>query len=171
MGPRGIFAIAVILAGCALLGLFDAGLVGDEVLLGALMFVASSAVLSMYTVGVRLWSLSPKQALAVISLPNAIAFPPLWVLWLPSRMAEAPWGDILFQGLFQGLGPSYLAVIAFALSIKHLGPTPTAGISAVVPASATLLAIPVLGEWPTDLQWAGVAVVSTGLVLLLWRRA
>jgi drug/metabolite transporter (DMT)-like permease len=36
-----------------------------------------------------------------------------------------------------------------------------------VPASATLLAIPVLGEIPTGIEWVGIAIVTAGLVLLL----
>ncbi|MCP5367572.1 MAG: DMT family transporter [Hyphomicrobiales bacterium] len=171
LGPRGMFGIVVILAGCALLGLFDVEHVGDRALSGALLLLCSAAVLSAYMVGVRMWSLAPRQALAVISLPNAIVFLPLWYFFLPSTMAQADMGDIVLQGLFQGLGPSFAAVIAFALAIRNLGPTPTAGISALVPAAATLLAIPVLGEWPSPVQWAGVAVVSVGLALLLWRRA
>ncbi len=170
LGLRAVIGIAVILAGSALLGLYDVESVGARVWLGAALFLASSAMISLYTVGVRLWTLTPRQALAVISLPNALAYLPIWYLFLPSTLAGADGGMILSQALFQGLGPSFLAVVCYALAIRHLGPTPTAGISAVVPASATLLAIPVLGEWPTEAQWLGVTVVSLGLALLLWRR-
>jgi drug/metabolite transporter (DMT)-like permease len=55
----------------------------------------------------------------------------------------------------------------FAIAATNLGTTPTAGFAAAVPASATLLAIPVLGEWPAGLEWIGIGVVTTGLTLLL----
>ena len=76
-------------------------------------------------------------------------------------IAETPLSSTLFQALFQGLGPGFLAVIFFALSTTHLGPTATAGFSAVVPATAALLAIPVLYEIPTTLEWAGIVTVTS----------
>ena len=53
----------------------------------------------------------------------------------------------------------------------HLGPTLTAGFSAVVPAMAALLAIPVLGEVPGLLQWLGIGLVSIGLGVMIKRPA
>ena len=61
------------------------------------------------------------------------------------------------------------AVILFAVAAAHLGPTPTAGFSASVPATAALLAIPVLGELPGPLEWVGIGTVSAGLALLMIR--
>ena len=43
-------------------------------------------------------------------------------------------------------------------------------IAASVPASATLLAIPALGEMPAPLEWAGIAIVTLGLGLMLRAR-
>ena len=60
-------------------------------------------------------------------------------------------------------------MIVFTLAALHLGSTATAGISAAVPAGAALLAIPALGEVPTAFQWAGVAVGTVGLAIVLAR--
>jgi drug/metabolite transporter (DMT)-like permease len=169
-GRLGAAGIVLILLGSALLALFDLDQVGDLAWLGALFFLGSAAVLSFYTVGVRLWRVSPRQALAVICLPNALFYLPLWYAFLPSSLSEASFELILFQALYQGLGPAFLAVILYALAVRHLGSAGTAGFSALVPASATLLAIPWLGEWPSAYQWTGVALVTLGLTLLLWRR-
>ncbi|MGB0848895.1 MAG: hypothetical protein ACPGSM_19330, partial [Thiolinea sp.] len=86
---------------------------------------------------------------------------------LPSGLAEAEMSTIIFQALFQVLGPGFLAVILFALAAMHLGPTLTAGFSAVVPAMAALLAIPVLGEVPGMVQWLGILLVSIGLGVMV----
>ena len=178
LGLRALAGIAVIVTGSALLGLYDLENVGAQAWLGAALFLASSAVISLYTVGVRLWTLTPRQALAVISLPNALLYLPIWFFFLPSTLAEADRATILFQALFQGLGPSFLAVICFALAIRHLGATPTAGIAAVVPASATLLAIPVLGRVAERSPVArrcrgqprpGPAAVASRLISLVYR--
>ena len=63
-GARALIGIAVILAGSALLGLYDLENVGAQAWLGAALFLTSSVVISLYTVGVRLWTLSPRQALS-----------------------------------------------------------------------------------------------------------
>lgn len=170
LGPRALTGIALVILGGLFLGFFDVSAVGDQAWIGALFFMVSSAVLSTYVVFARQWKLSPKEALVVISVPNMVWLIPMWLIGLPTNMMEAAWGSILFQMLFQGLGPGLAAVIAYSLMIEYLGATPTAALSACVPSTATLLAIPVLGEWPSVYQWLGIAIVSLGLVFLLLLR-
>ena len=116
------------------------------------------------------WKVTPRQALALVTIPNTLVFLPLWYFFLPSGLADTELSIILFQALFQGLGPGFLAVILFAVAAMHLGATPTAGFAAAVPASASVLAMPVLAEYPTPMEWGGIAVVTLGLVLLIVRR-
>ncbi|QIE54802.1 DMT family transporter [Pikeienuella piscinae] len=164
-----LFAVTIIIVGGALLGFGGAMSGGDDMIVGAALFLTASAVLSVYLVGVRLWSVTPRQALAVVTGPSALLYLPLWWLALPSTMGTAAPSMIALQALYQGLGPGVLAVVLFALTARHLGPTPTAGVSATVPATAALLAVPVLGEIPTAPEWVGIAVVTAGLYLLLRR--
>lgn len=170
-GPRRVIAVGVIVAGAVMLGWRGMTSGSGDVLGPIMLFIGASVTLSIYIFGVRRWSLTPTQALAVVNIPNALIFLPLWYFVLPSNMAAAETGDMLFQALFQGLGPGFLAVILIALTSMHLGPTPAAGFAAVVPAVAAVMAIPVLGEVPTPLEWGGVATVSIGLGLLLIRQA
>lgn len=170
-GPRRIVAVGVIVVGAVMLGWRGMSGGDGDVVAPILLFLGASATLSVYIFGVRRWGLTPTQALAVVNIPNALAFLPLWYFALPSNMAAAAMDEIVFQALFQGLGPGFLAVILIALTSIHLGPTPAAGFAAVVPAVAAVMAIPVLGEVPTALEWGGVVVVSLGLALLLIRQA
>lgn len=169
-GPRRIVAVAIIVAGGGLVGWRGLNAGGEDVAQGLALFLAASAILSAYIFLLGRWSVSPRQALAVVTLPSALVFLPLWWVALPSGLAQAATGDILFQAAFQGLGPGVLAVVLFTLAALHLGATATAGFSAAVPAGATMLAIPVLGEVPTPLEWGGVALVTAGLALLVLRR-
>jgi drug/metabolite transporter (DMT)-like permease len=169
-GPRALIGIALVICGGLFLGFFDVAATGDKVWLGALFFMVSSLALSTYVVLAKRWKLSPKQALVVISVPNMVFLIPMWMIGLPTSMEAASWGSIVFQAGFQGLCPGLAAVIAYAYMIEYLGSTPTAALSACVPSTATLLAIPVLGEWPTIYQWTGIAIVSLGLVFLLLLR-
>lgn len=169
-GKSQVLAIAIIIAGGLLLAYRGMTAGGANVVAGIALFLTASAILSVYIVGIRRWALTPRQALALINLPNALVFLPIWYFFLPSGLADAELDTILFQAAFQGLGPGFLAVILFALAAMHLGPTATAGFSAAVPATAALLAVPVLGEMPNTLEWLGIATVTAGLTLLVVKR-
>lgn len=165
-----VIGIAVIVAGAVLVG--STGLMqgGKNVAVGIGLFLSASAVLSVYIFGVRHWLITPRQALVLVNVPNALLFIPVWLLFLPSGLADASLSSIVFQAAYQGLGPGFVAVILFALAATHLGPTATAGFSAAVPASAAVLAIPVLGETPGFQEWLGIGVVTIGLSLLIVKR-
>ena len=71
------------------------------------------------------------------------------------------------SGRLPGLGPWLPGGHPVLHFCSIFGPMPSAGLAASVPASATLLAIPVLGEISTGIEWVGIAIVTAGLVLLL----
>jgi drug/metabolite transporter (DMT)-like permease len=169
-GPRRIIAVAVIVAGGALVGWRGLNAGGPDVVQGLILFLSASALLSIYIFSIGRLKVSPWQALVVINIPNMVIFLPFWYFVLPSGMAEAPMNDILFQALFQGLGPGFFAVIMFTTAALHLGSTATAGFSAAVPAGAAVLAIPVLAEVPMPLEWVGIGLVTMGLVILVLRK-
>ncbi len=164
---RQLIAVLILLVGAVLVAIPGMHAGGNSVASAIGFFLAASAVLSIYFVGVKHWQLEARQALVLVSVPNALLFLPVWFFFLPSTMQDARWSTILLQAAFQGLGPGFLAVILFSISVRILGPTPSAGLAAAVPASATLLAIPILGEVPTTIEWIGIAIVTAGLVLLL----
>ena len=140
---------------------------GGDVALGIALFLGASGLIATYIYALKHFQVTPRQALAIVNVPNALIYLPIWYLFLPSSMAEVPLQTVLAQAAFQGLGPGFLAVMVFAALAFHLGATPTAAVSAAVPAAAAVLAIPVLGEIPTPLEWAGIAVVTAGLALVL----
>ncbi len=170
--PRGaqVLAIAIIIAGGVLVAWRGMNSGGADVAAGIAMFLAASAMIAVYIFVIRRFEVSPKQALAVVNIPNTLIYLPIWLLFLPSSIGDVSLQIVLAQAAFQGLGPGFLAIILFAMLAYHLGPTPTAAISAVVPATAALLAIPVLGEIPTPLEWAGIATVTVGLGLMIRAR-
>lgn len=143
---------------------------GTDVAVGIALFLGASALIGSYIYALKHWNVTPQQALAIVNVPNTLIYLPIWVLFLPSTLGTAPIETVLLQAAFQGLGPGFLAVMVFALLAYHLGATPTAAVSASVPAAAALLAIPVLGEVPTPLEWAGIATVTGGLWLLIRAR-
>ncbi len=158
--------MAIILSGCVLIG-WDRGTAGagSNVWVGHLLFAGAALMLAAYMVATRVWGLTAMQSLVIMPVINLLWFGPVYMLFLPKALAVAPWPEITLQAFYQGLGPSILGVVFFTMAIRSIGPTPTAAVMAGVPGLATLLAIPVLGEWPSPLVWGGLAVTTTGIVL------
>ncbi|MDD9728012.1 DMT family transporter [Roseovarius sp. SK2] len=165
-----IVSLVIVTVGAVLVAVTGLRSTGEGAALGIVFFLTAAAIQSIYIFGVRRWRLTPRQALVTINIPNALVFLPLWYFFMPSGLAQAETGTILFQAAYQGLGPGLLAMVCFALAANHLGPTHTAGFSAAVPASAALLAIPVLSEIPGPLEWTGIALVTIGLLMLVRAR-
>lgn len=163
-------AILIILAGSIAVGYESMRLSEGAKLAGLPYFIAASLILASYLVLLRRWNITAKQTLAIINLPNFLLYLPFWYFLFPSTIAEATTNEILFQSLFQGLGPGFLALIFFTYATQSLGPTPVAGFAATVPATAALLAIPILYEHLNLTEWTGVLAVTIGLAILIMRR-
>lgn len=169
---RTIVGLVIVFAGCVMIG-FDrnSGGASPDAWIGHLFFLSSALMLATYMVATKLLELAPLEALVAIPIVNLAWFGPLYLAFLPSTISDAPWAEILLQGLYQGLGPSVLGVLFFTVAIRSIGPTPTAAVMAGVPGIATLLAIPILGEWPSMLAWAGLVVVTVGILLATLRQS
>ena len=80
---------------------------------------------------------------------------------------DAAPGEVALQAVFQGILSAFVALFLYARAVSLLGSARGAVFAALVPATATLLAIPILDEWPSLLQMTGVAVVSVGMCFAL----
>ena len=169
-GGLQVLGAMIIIAGGVMVAWRGLSVGGQDVTFGIILFIGASAMIATYIFALKHFSVSPKQALAIVNVPNTLVYVPVWLLFLPSTLSEVPLDVVLMQAAFQGLGPGFLAVMIFAAMAFHLGATPTAAVSASVPAAAAMLAIPVLGEVPTPLEWAGIATVTAGLGLVLRNR-
>ena len=83
---------------------------------------------------------------------------------LPTRLAQAPWGEIAFQALFQGVGSVAISGISFVAMVRAFGPVRSTMITALVPGLSALAAVALLGE---PLGWnlvAGLVLVTAGIL-------
>lgn len=144
---------------------------GISVLAGDLFFVTSGSLWGTYVFTMGRWRLPPIETSAAIAMLATLAYTPvyLWIWGLPD-LAPALWVE---QFVYQGAIGGCLAFVIFAAAVLRLGAGRAALFSALVPSCAVLLAIPLVGQWPNPVQWAGVAVASLGMVISLglWRRA
>jgi len=137
----------------------------EEAWRGHLLFLLAGVMLAFYMVAVRAWQVSLREIIVVVPLFSALGFVPLWLTVFPSTIYEAPLGEILLQGGYQGLLVSVASLLLMAKSLQTLGATVTAVFMAGVPPLSGLLSIPILGEVPGPVEWTGMALTAIGIAM------
>ncbi|HEX7127940.1 MAG TPA: DMT family transporter [Thermodesulfobacteriota bacterium] len=131
---------------------------------GDLCFLGASLSWAVFTVAARAWQVPPLRAATLVAVISAAFVLPVYLLVLEPRLAAAPPGEVLFHAVYQGLVVTIVALVAFTRAVAALGPAPTAMITAAVPVAATLFAVPLLGERPSLVEIAGLALVTAGML-------
>lgn len=163
--PRAMLAaLAVVVAGLAVIGYAGSTGGGPSTLLGDLLFAVSGLCWATFTVLIQRWKIAPLQAAAVVSVMSTLMFVPPYVLWLEPRLLTAPVGVVAFHAVNQGLLNMVLGMSLFGFGVRVLGAGAASRFIPLVPVTGTLIAIPVLGEWPGPLQAAGVVLIVAGLL-------
>ncbi len=155
----------LLVGGEGLLSAFD----GGEVWKGDLIFMSAALCWAAYSVVARKLGLEAVRATIAVTAFAFVTYVPLFVLLtatglLPTRLGAAPWGEIAFQALFQGLGSVVISGIAFVHMVRAFGPVKSTMVTALVPGLSALAAVLLLGE---PLGWnllAGLALVTAGIL-------
>ena len=169
--PR-VLGLALILAGGAAVAgtsVLEA-FAGQGTWRGDLLFIAASISWATYGVLCRRWRVGALQATAAIALVSLVAVVPAFALAvlggvMPSRLGSAPWGELVFQAVYQGGLAMLVAGVAFTQVVAHYGPVRTTMFTAIVPPLAALAAVPVLGEPLAASALLGLACVTLGLLV------
>ena len=131
---------------------------------GDLLFMSAALVWSVYTIAVRKSGLPPLHSTAIVSFWSAVLVIPAWYLSGAGKLLTAPLGDVVFQALCQGLLAGVCGFGAFALAVKHIGPTPTATAGALVPVCVAAGGWLFLNEAIDALTAIGIAATTLGVI-------
>ena len=82
-----------------------------------------------------------------------------------THLAQIPVADLTVQAVFQGIVVTIIALILYVRSVAILGASGGAAFGALVPALTAFIAIPLLGEWPSDIGWVAILLISAGVYL------
>ena len=167
LGRWRIAGVALIVAGVAATG-WDAlafGVPGQW--RGHLLFLGAAACNAGFLTAVRGWRINALDSLAVVMGLNALIYLPIWLLFLPSTLTQAPWREIALQGIYQGIVAAFVAGFMIAFAARTLGATRQSAIMSGAPALALLMAIPLLGEIPSWISVAGAVIVTAGILVTL----
>jgi len=132
--------------------------------LGDLLFAVDAMLWGLFTVLARHWRVDPLRGTAVVWV-LALAYLPIYFFAFGGRLLAASRAEVLFQGLYQGVGVAIAALALYAWAIRVLGASGASLFMPLVPVFGVLLAVPVLGEIPTGVQRVGILAVSVGMVL------
>jgi drug/metabolite transporter (DMT)-like permease len=159
-----LLGVCVILAGLVVFARasgaeFDADALGGDAIFGVIGLMWGG-----FGVLARKWSLDPLCCVAAMGATGIPALP-LWYAFAPSGLTFANLPMALAQGAFQGWFLTFVAFLAYMMLVQRLGP-PTAALGiATVPPLGVAIAILALGETAHAGQWAGAAIVVTGLAI------
>ncbi len=154
----------LLVGGASLLQAFE----GGEVWKGDLLFMSAAFSWASYSVLTRRHGLDAVRATTAITVFALFSYLPFYALLLglgaiESHIASAPWPELLFQVVFQGLGSVVISGITFVRMIEYFGPVRSTMITALVPGLSALGAVIFLGE---PLYWnllAGLVLVTVGI--------
>lgn len=168
-------AMALIIVGGALIGGDSfTGVAAPWQWFGDVLLIAAGALFALYMTALRKWQPEILQSIVAVPVVSAVIYLPLWALFLPSQLLHAetlpPWPEIALQAGFQGVVSSFIVVMLLTRATRSVAATTIAMFLAGAPALAVVFAIFLLGELPTALAWAGLAVSTAGMVLAVGRR-
>ena len=133
--------------------------------LGDALFLGASLLTAGFTVPMSRAKLDPLHAAALVSTGSLALYGPLYLAFCGARLARLPAANFAGHAVFQGLLVTIISVVLYGRAIVILGASAGAAFGALVPVLSALFAIPLLGEWPSGADWAGIVVISAVVFL------
>ena len=133
--------------------------------IGDLLFLAAALAWAIFGLLMRRWQVKPQFGILGIASFSALVFMPIYLLWLPSSIAAASWGEIALQCVYQGVIASMLAAGFYSYAVQKVGAGEASMMLALVPAFTAIGAYLILDEALGLTTIVGIVVVSIGALL------
>jgi drug/metabolite transporter (DMT)-like permease len=132
---------------------------------GHLLLITAAFCWAGYTVAFRRVGVSAIEMAALVSFWSTLVILPFGIPPLIDAFNKGAHNDIIVQAIIQGLGSGLVALVLYNIGIARLGASRAAAFVALVPALATLIAVPLLKEIPDLASIIGVVTTGAGVVL------
>ncbi|MGC1174618.1 DMT family transporter [Polaromonas sp.] len=132
---------------------------------GDLLFILAAMVWALYTLAFRGSGLTPWQGAAVINAWSSLLLLPVLLAFGAPRLLTAPWTDVAWQALGQGVAAGLLGLVTYMIAIARLGAARASLSAALVPLSTALGAAWLLGEPLGASTLVACALVACGVAL------
>jgi drug/metabolite transporter (DMT)-like permease len=145
-------------------GLGISNLHGSQTI-GHLLFVSAACMTASYTVAIRRARVDGLHAAAIAAVVSMAIYLPLYMTFIEDGLFHVPLADLVFQALYQGVLTAAISLALYGRAIRILGASNAAAFVALGPILSALMAIPLLGEWPSPADWIAIMIVATGVYL------
>jgi drug/metabolite transporter (DMT)-like permease len=142
------------------------GTIGTTQNIGHLFFLGAALAFACYTVAMRRARLDGLHAAAISAVGSMLIYMPPYSILAGSGIFDASPGAIALQALVQGLLTAVFSYVAYGLAVGILGASSGAAFAASCPAMTAFMAIPILGEWPSAIDWIAIALISIGVYVV-----
>jgi drug/metabolite transporter (DMT)-like permease len=155
----------VIVAGLVVIGAEAVMTIGSAGLLGDGLFALAGMMFATFGTLLRHWRVPPLRGTIAVSVVSLAILPVYGTLIGFDRLIALGFWENLLQIVMQGLLAGPAAIYLFTRSVISLGSGRAAVFPALVPPSVLLIGWIALGEIPSLMQLAGLAIVLTGFRL------
>ena len=158
--------LALIVTGAVGIVWGTGGTIGTAQNVGHALFLAAGLAWACYTVAMRRARLDGLHAAAIAAVGSLVLYLPTYAFVAGTSIFKAPLFDIALQAIVQGLLTAIIALLLYGRMVSILGATGGAAFVALTPAMTALVGIPILGEWPSPIDWMAIALISGGVYLV-----
>jgi drug/metabolite transporter (DMT)-like permease len=157
--------LVFVVCGGSMIGGLDLSSFGGRQSIGHLLFLLASFMTACYTVAIRRTRVDGLHAAAIAAVVSLLLYLPAYLVFFENELFRVPVSDLVFQALYQGVLTAAISLALYGRAIHLLGASNAAAFVALGPIMAALMAIPVLGEWPSHIAWAAILIIATGVYL------
>ncbi|WP_170182109.1 DMT family transporter [Phreatobacter stygius] len=133
---------------------------------GDLLFVLAAVMWAAFGLLAKRWQADALGLTITICLLSVVTAPLLAVA-VPLHMAGASLEALALQAIYQGVLVGVVSLFLYAKANAILGAARAALFLPLVPAVTAVASTVLLGEWPSGLEIAGMAVAMAGMTLAL----
>jgi drug/metabolite transporter (DMT)-like permease len=135
--------------------------------IGHVLFLGSALAWACYTVAMRRARLDGLHAAGIAAVGALILYTPVYLFVEgTTSLARAPWEGLGLQAVVQGLLTAIASLVFYGRAVSILGASSGAAFAALSPAMTAVMAIPLLGEWPSTIDWAAITTISVGVYVV-----
>jgi drug/metabolite transporter (DMT)-like permease len=161
-----MLGFALILPGVLAITLASGGEFGSAQNFGHALFLCAGLAWAFYTIALRRARLDGLHAAAISAVVSMLLYLPIYCALPGTAIARAPWFDIALQAFVQGILTAIVSLMLYGRAVSILGASSGAAFAALCPAMTAVFAIPVLGEWPQNQDWAAIVLISAGVYIV-----
>jgi drug/metabolite transporter (DMT)-like permease len=157
--------LSLIIAGALLIVGWHAASSGGARSFGHALGLFAAFLWACFTILMRQAKLDPLHAAALVATGSLVIYLPPYIALCGTHLIHAPLADVAVQALFQGVLVTIVSLLLYGRALAILGTSAGAAFGALVPVLSALIAIPLLGEWPSETDWLGIAAIAGGVYL------